>query len=111
MLALSAYMCQYIPMYVESVPNRNSPPAILLRQSSREGNKIRKRTLANLSSWSPAHIESLRRLLRGEVLIRPSNNSRSLARCRTDTWPPCSARCIASAYISTLRRQPPPSAT
>lgn len=56
-------------MYVESVPNRNSPPALLLRESSREGNKIRKRTLANLSSWSHAQVESLRRVLRGEVLI------------------------------------------
>ena len=69
MLALPDNMCQYGPMYVESVPNRNSPPALLLRESSREGNKIRKRTLANLSSWSHAQVESLRRVLRGEVLI------------------------------------------
>ena len=38
-------------MYIESVPNRNSPPCILLRQSSRQGKKVIKRTLANLSSW------------------------------------------------------------
>jgi hypothetical protein len=56
-------------MYVETVPNRNSPPAILLRESCREGESVRKRTLANLSSWPPAQIESLRRLLRGEVLL------------------------------------------
>ncbi len=37
-------------MYIERVPNRNSPPAVLLRESYREGNKVRKRTLANLSS-------------------------------------------------------------
>lgn len=56
-------------MYVETVPNRNSPPAILLREATREGQKIRKRTLANLSAWPPAQIESLRRLLKGEPLI------------------------------------------
>ena len=36
-------------MYVESVPNRGSPPAILLRESYRDGDKIKKRTLLNLS--------------------------------------------------------------
>ena len=39
------------PMYVESVPNRNSPPAILLREARREDGKTIKRTLANLSAW------------------------------------------------------------
>lgn len=58
-------------MYVETVPNRNSPPAILLRQGWREGNKTRKRTLANLSDWPPAKIETLRRLLRDEPLVSP----------------------------------------
>ena len=53
-------------MYVERVPNRNSPPAILLRESFRDGDKIRKRTLANLSHWSDARIEQLRRVLRDE---------------------------------------------
>jgi hypothetical protein len=38
-------------MYIESVPNRNSPPAILLRESFRDGAKIKKRTIANLSDW------------------------------------------------------------
>ena len=38
-------------MYIDTVPNRNSPPAILLRQSVRQGSRIRKRTLANLSHW------------------------------------------------------------
>ena len=53
-------------MYVERVPNRNSPPAILLREAFRDGLKIRKRTLANLSSWPQAQIDSLRRVLKGE---------------------------------------------
>jgi transposase len=60
-------------MYVETVPNRNSPPAILLRQGWREGSRTRKRTLANLSDW-PAHkIETLRRLLRDETLVSPQD--------------------------------------
>lgn len=53
-------------MYVEPVPNRNSPPAILLRESFRQGGKIRKRTLANLSHWDPARVEALKRALRGD---------------------------------------------
>src|SRR5215470_14504531 len=58
-------------MYIETVPNRISPPAILLREGWREGKKTVKRTLANLSHW-PAHkIESLRRLLRDETLLSP----------------------------------------
>jgi transposase len=54
-------------MYVERIPNRNSPPAILLRESYREGDKIKKRTLANLSHWPLGRIEALRRVLRGET--------------------------------------------
>ena len=53
-------------MYIETVPNRTSPPAILLRESFRDGDQIRKRTLANLSHWEPARVEALRRALRGE---------------------------------------------
>ncbi len=60
-------------MYIDTVPNRHSPPAILLREGWREGHKTRKRTLANLSHW-PAHkIETLRRLLRDDVLVSPSD--------------------------------------
>ena len=60
-------------MYIDTVPNRHSPPAILLREGWREGHKTRKRTLANLSHW-PAHkVETLRRLLRDDVLVSPSD--------------------------------------
>ena len=67
--------CMFIiaPMYIETVPNRNSPPAILLREGWREGKKTRKRTLANLSSWPKHKIETLRKLLRDEVLVSPSD--------------------------------------
>jgi hypothetical protein len=56
-------------MYIESVPNRNSPPAILLRESYREGGKVRKRTICNLSDWPTAHIEGLRGVLKGGTVI------------------------------------------
>jgi Transposase DDE domain len=58
-------------MYVERVPNRNSPPAILLRESYRDGDKVKKRTLANLSHWPAAKIEALRRVLRDEAVSAP----------------------------------------
>ena len=61
------------PMYIETVPNRNSRPAILLREGWREGKKTVKRTLANLSAWPEAQIESLRRVLRGETLVSPQD--------------------------------------
>src|SRR5260370_1177963 len=60
-------------MYVESVPNRNSPPAILLRESSRIDGKIVKRTVANLSSWPATQIDALRRVLKHESLVAPSD--------------------------------------
>jgi transposase len=60
-------------MYVESVPNRSSPPAILLRESSRVDGKIVKRTLANLSDWPPSRIDALRRVLKGDPLISPAD--------------------------------------
>src|SRR5512144_1939115 len=56
-------------MYVTRVPNRSSPPAVLLRESWRDGGKVRTRTLANLSDWPEAKVEALRRVLRGETLV------------------------------------------
>jgi len=56
-------------MYIESVPNRDSPPAVLLRESYREDGKVRKRTLANLSCLSDEVIEGLKVLLRGGVAV------------------------------------------
>jgi hypothetical protein len=52
-------------MYIESVPNRNSPPAILLRESYRDGAKVKKRTIVNLSDWPSELVEGLRTLLKG----------------------------------------------
>ena len=56
-------------MYIETVPNRNSPPAILLRESYRQNGKVCKRTLCNLSDWPVAHVEGLRGVLRGGTVI------------------------------------------
>ena len=52
-------------MYITRVPNRDSPPAVLLRESYREGGKVKNRTLANLSSWPEAKVEALARALKG----------------------------------------------
>jgi transposase len=56
-------------MYIESVPNRDSPPAILLRESYRDGKSVRKRTLLNLSHWPAEHVDGLRGVLKGGVVI------------------------------------------
>ena len=67
-------------MYVERIPNRNSPPAILLRESYRDGDKIRKRTLANLSDWPEAKIEALRCVLRGDAVAPVGREALSMQR-------------------------------
>ena len=54
-------------MHIHIVPNRGSPPTVLLRESYREGSKVGKRTLANLSNLSAAQIEAIRAALRGEA--------------------------------------------
>jgi transposase len=61
------------PMYVDVVPNRSSPHAVLLRESWREGSRIHKRTIANLSDWPTERVDGLRRLLRGERLVSADN--------------------------------------
>ncbi len=53
-------------MYVVAVPNRNSRPAILLRESYRDGKRVKNRTLANLSTWAPERVDALRQVLRGQ---------------------------------------------
>ncbi len=56
-------------MYVTRVPNRSSPPAVLLRESYRDGGKVKTRTLANLTGWPDAKVDALRRVLKGETAI------------------------------------------
>ena len=65
-------MCYYVAMHIDIVPNRNSRPAYLLRESVREGKHVRKRTLANLSSLSDEQIFAIRAVLRGEQMQCPT---------------------------------------
>lgn len=69
-------------MYIEKVPNRSSPPAILLRESFRQGKKVRKRTLANLSGWPQERIEALRIVLKGGTAIESLTEAFEITRTR-----------------------------
>ena len=69
-------------MHIERVPNRNSPPAVLLRQSYREGGKVRKRTLANLSKLPEETVEALRILLKGGTAIKTLEDAFEIVRSR-----------------------------
>ena len=69
-------------MYIESVPNRNSAPAVLLRESYRDHGKVHKRTLANLSHWPVELVEGLRILLRGGTAVSSAEEAFSILRTR-----------------------------
>ena len=69
-----------VAMYIESVPNRNSPPAILLRESFREHGKVRKRTLANLSKWPATLVKGLKILLKGGRAVARLEDAFHIAR-------------------------------
>jgi hypothetical protein len=56
-------------MHIQVIPNRGSPPAILLRESYREGGKVKKRTLLNLTHWPPELLEGFKALLKGGTVI------------------------------------------
>jgi hypothetical protein len=73
-------------MYIAVVPNRSSPPAILLRESFRERGKVKNRTLANLSAWSSERVEALRQVLRGRPLGPPAAGA-SAALEIVRSWP------------------------
>ena len=60
-------------MYIDEVPNRNSPPAVLLREACRVGSKTVKRTLANLSALPPEAIAALRIILKGGSVAETSD--------------------------------------
>ena len=67
-------------MYIDTVPNRDSPPAILLRESYREAGKVRKRTLLNLSDWPPERIAGFKALLKGGTVIPSDRAAISIVR-------------------------------
>ena len=68
-----------VGMYIATIPNRGSPPAILLREGYREGGKVKTRTLANLSKLPPEALAALRRVLKGEKLIKASDAFEAVA--------------------------------
>ena len=67
-------------MYIEAVPNRDSPPAILLRESYREAGKVRKRTLLNLSDWPHERIAGFKALLKGGTVISKDQDAITIIR-------------------------------
>ena len=67
-------------MYIEAVPNRNSPPAILLRETYRQNGRFCKRTLCNLSHWPAAHVEGLRGVLKGGTVIPAGRDAFTVTR-------------------------------
>lgn len=69
-------------MYIERVPNRSSPPAILLRESFREGGRVRKRTIANLSDWPAHRIEAMAAVLKGQSVVGDIENAFEIIRSR-----------------------------
>ena len=71
-------------MYIETIPNRGSPPAILLRESYRLGGKVKKRTLLNLSDWPRNVVEGLRALLKGGTVL-PSGGVRIPTKAAIDS--------------------------
>lgn len=73
-------MLSAAPVYIERVPNRSSPPAILLRESFRKDGKVRKRTVLNLTKWPPDLVEGLRVLLKGGTAVSDFKNSFTILR-------------------------------
>src|SRR3954464_14535568 len=70
---LACFVARPVPtwvcMYIQAIPNRGSPPAILLRESYREGGKVKKRTLCNLTHWPPHLLDGFKALLKGGTVI------------------------------------------
>jgi hypothetical protein len=94
---------EYEAMYIESVPNRNSPPAVLLRETYRDAGKVKKRTLANLSALPPEVIEGLKLLLRGGAAISSAEQvfaiERSLPHGHVAAVLGSARACMASAWF------------
>lgn len=84
-------------MYVARIPNRNSPPAILLREGYREGGKVKNRTLANLTRWPPEKVAALEAALKGKVVAGvPLEDAFEVTRSRPHGH--------VAAVVGTLRR-------
>lgn len=83
-------------MYIEVVPNRRSRPAVLLREGWREGKRVRKRTLANLSDWPAERVEALRAVLKGARVTGPLDDAFDIVRSRPHGH--------VAAVLGTMRR-------
>jgi len=68
-----------VGMYIATIPNRGSPPAVLLREGYREGGKVKTRTLANLSKLPPEALAALRQILKGDKLVKPDDAFEAIA--------------------------------
>ena len=84
-------------MHIDIVPNRGSRPAYLLRESFRDGARVRKRTLANLSSLSDQQILAIRAVLRGEPVQRPEELFEALHACLESTLAVLAGRAAAAS--------------
>src|SRR5215471_10263206 len=89
-------------MYVAIVPNRSSRPAILLRESYRDGARVKNRTLANLSDWAPERIETLRAALRGDKLV-PAGEGMEIVRAPPHGHVAAALGCISSPHSLRFR--------
>ena len=74
------WLCYEVIMYVTRVPNRGSPPAVLLRESYRENGRVKTRTLANLSRWPEHKVEKLQRALKGRPAAADFSEAFEIAR-------------------------------
>ena len=86
-------------MFIATVPNRGSPPAILLRESYRQSGKVKTRTLANITGWPQERIEAVRaalRVKRGQIAAAPVNSAFQIVRARPHGH--------VAAVLGTLRR-------
>ena len=101
-LLIRASLAIAVPMYIESVPNRQSPPCILLREDRREGSKVVKKTLANLTKWPTHVVEGLRVLSKGGSVAELDEDTalRSPVVFRMGMSPLCSACSSALGCIS-----------
>ena len=86
MLAMHCCVCYVVGMHIHIVPNRGSRPTILLRESYREGKKVKKRTIANLSHLPMPQIELLRAVFQG-VKSHPKGATDSRLNGATAKWP------------------------
>ena len=84
-------------MYIEAVPNRDSPPAILLRESYREAGKVKKRTLLNLSDWPHERIAGFKALLKGGTVIPKDQDAITIIRSLPQKGP---FSCLAARELT-----------